>query len=74
MITRADIVGALKVLNAGNIPDRKKNLKAMLSKEHSAKDVAKVLSDLDSYPEWSARMDLEVVASAAGESAVPKKK
>lgn len=75
MITRAEISGALKMLNATETPDRKRNLKSMLSVEHNAKDVAKVLSDLDSYPEWAARMDLEVAAPVAATApAVPLKK
>lgn len=59
MITRADITGALKLLHANNISDRRGHLQNMLAKEHSPKDVAKVLSDLESYPEWAARTDLD---------------
>ena len=59
MVTRADIQGALKLLNAMNTKSRKLALTAMLSKEHSPKDVKKALADLASYPEWTARMDLE---------------
>ena len=73
-ITRADISGALKLLNANEIKDRKKHLHAMLIKEHPPKAVDKVLSDLQTYPEWSARLDLEVVATAASEVvATPRK-
>lgn len=61
-ITRADIAGALKVLNANGIKDRRKHLTAMLTVEHPVKSVSKALADLPSYPEWQARMDLEEVA------------
>lgn len=67
-ITRADIAGALKVLNANEIKDRKKHLHAMLLKEHPLKAVTKVLADLQTYPEWSARMDLEAVVPAPSEA------
>ena len=64
MVTRADIQGALKVLNATETKGRKAALKAMLGKEHSPAQVTKALADLDSYPEWAARMDLEEPAPA----------
>lgn len=67
-ITRADIAGALKVLNANEIKDRKKHLHAMLLKEHPLKAVTKVLADLHTYPEWSERMDLDAVAPAPSEA------
>ena len=62
MVTRADIQGALKLLNATNTKDRKAALTKMLSAEHGAKDVRKALADLETYPEWAARMDLETPA------------
>lgn len=62
-ITRADISGALKLIHANNLPDRKGTLTKMLAKEHGAKDVAKVLADLESYPEWAARRDLDEPAA-----------
>jgi len=68
-ITRADITGALKLLHANNISNRRGHLQNMLAREHSAKDVAKALADLASYPEWGARTDLDVPLTAAG--AVP---
>ncbi len=64
MVTRGDIAGALKVLNATNTPDRKGALRAMLTKEHAPKDVEKALSDLGTYPAWGERMDLEPAAPA----------
>lgn len=67
-ITRADMCGALKVLNASGIKDRKKHLHAMLVAEHPVKEVAKVLADLTSYPEWSARLDLEAVEPLPSEA------
>ncbi len=71
MITRADVAGALKVLNSNNTPNRRGWLQNMLLAEHSAKDVAKALGDLESYPEWSKRADLESTGPAsAGAAAV----
>jgi len=61
MVTRADITGALKVLNATDTKNRKAALTAMLAKEHSPAQVEKAMADLPSYPEWAARMDLETV-------------
>ncbi len=74
IITRADISGALKVLNANEIKDRKSHLEKMLSGAHSPKDVAKVISDLKTYPEWSARLDLEATEPDPAAEAVPKKR
>ncbi len=59
MVTRADISGALKLIHANNIPNRRGHLQNMLAKEHGPKDVAKALADLESYPEWAARTDLD---------------
>ena len=70
-ITRADITGALKVLNANNISDRRAHLGAMLAKEHTAADVARVLTDLESYPEWAARLDLEAAPALAAAAPTP---
>lgn len=70
-ITRADISGALKLLNANEIKDRKKHLHAMLLVNHPIKAVGKVLSDLSTYPEWAARMDLETVEPSPAESVAP---
>ena len=64
MITRSQVVGALKVCNANNVTNRRGFLQNMLAAEHSIKDVAKVLNDLASYPEWAARADLEPAAPA----------
>ena len=64
-ITRADVQGAIKVLNASNTKGRREKIKAMLSAEHSLKDVDKILNDLESYPEWMARIDLEAAAVVA---------
>lgn len=59
VITRADITGALKLLNANNLKDRRAHLKKMLEVQHTPKDVAKALADLESYPDWAARLDLD---------------
>lgn len=74
-ITRAHVAGALKLLNANNIPNRRGHLINMLKAEHSQKDVDKVLRDVESYPEWIARVDLEpkdasAVAAAANEEVI----
>lgn len=71
-ITRADITGALKLLHANNIVNRRGHLQNMLAKEHTARDVAKVLSDLESYPEWAYRKDLDASSAPSGDTAVPK--
>lgn len=65
MVTRADMRGALKVLNATNTQGRREALTAMLGKEHSPKDVKKALADIESYPEWAARLDLDAPSPAA---------
>lgn len=62
-ITRAHVSGALRLLNANNIPNRRGHLQNMLKAEHTQKDVDKALSDLASYPEWSMRADLDAMAS-----------
>lgn len=59
-ITRADITGALKLIHANNLTDRKGHLEKMLAKEHTTKDVHKALADLESYPEWGSRLDLDL--------------
>jgi len=70
MITRADIAGAIKLLHANNIVNRRGHIHNMVSAEHPAHHVAKVMADLDSYPGWSDRPELDV--QAPGTSAVPK--
>lgn len=52
-VTRADITGALKLLKANAVADKKGFIQKMLEAEHSPKDVKKALSDLESYPEWN---------------------
>lgn len=73
-ITRADISGALKLLSANNIADRKKYLRAMLGEEHSPKDVSKAISDLESYPEWGQRVDLDAAVISDASAIPPAKK
>lgn len=58
-ITRADVAGALKVLNANDLQGRKGHIEKMVRKEHPERHVQKVLMDLESYPEWHARTDLD---------------
>lgn len=70
MITRADISGALKVLNATNTKNRRAAIETMMLKEHTALQVARALDDLPSYPDWQARLDLETVISSGAEGAV----
>lgn len=76
MITRSQVAGALKMLNANNTPNRRGHLQNMLAAEHNAKDVQKALRDIESYPEWSARADLDVsgATAVADEAAIPVKK
>ncbi len=69
MITRADISGALKLIHANNITNRRGYLQNMLAKEHTAAEVAKVLADLESYADWASRTDLDVAPDSV--SAVP---
>ncbi len=73
MITRTHVAGAIKLCNANNVPNRRGFIQNMLAAEHTAKDVAKVLADLHTYPEWSERADLDAVAPV-DEAALPAKK
>lgn len=59
MITRADIAGAIKLLHANNISNRRGHIQNMAAKEHTQKDVNKILSDLHTYPGWAERADLD---------------
>jgi len=70
-ITRADITGALKVLNAGNMKDRRAHLSTLLLTAHRPQDVAKALADLHTYPDWVSRLDLETAAADAIAAVVP---
>lgn len=72
-ITRADIAGALKVLNANSLKDRRTHLANMLKAEHPQRIVDKALLDLESYPEWHARTDLDVVNPVKAVKAVKAK-
>lgn len=65
-MTRAEISGALQVLNAGNTKNRGSAIKAMLAPKFAPKVVDRILADLKSYPEWAARMDLEEATPATG--------
>lgn len=68
MITRSQVAGALKLLNANNVTNRRGQIQNMLAaEEYSAKDVAKVMGDIESYPEWAARVDLD--SAPAGDPA-----
>jgi hypothetical protein len=54
MITREQITGAIKVLNAAAIRPRRPALRGMLAKEYASAEVEKVMADLGQYPEWGA--------------------
>ena len=69
-ITRADIAGALKLIHANNIMNRRGHIQNMLAVEHPPAHVFKILSDLENYPGWAERKDLDVAPAPA--SAVPK--
>lgn len=74
-MTRAEISGALQVLNANGTRNRAKAVQAMLSPKFAAPVVNRILADLKSYPEWAARLDLEdaeVPRAAASAPADPK--
>lgn len=73
-ITRADIAGAIKLLHANNIVNRRGHIQNMVAAEHPPLHVAKVLSDLDSYPEWAKRTDLDVAGPSVSAVPTPKKK
>lgn len=58
-MTRAEISGALQALNAQNVRNRAQALQPMLAAKMAPAAVNRILADLKSYPEWSARLDLE---------------
>ncbi len=75
-ITRSQVQGAIKLLNSNSTPNRRGWLQNMLKAEHAEKDVNKALADLESYPEWGARKDLDAATDAAAPDApvvAPKK-
>ena len=59
LITRADIAGALKLIHTNNLPNRRGHLHNMISAEHPAHEVAKVMNDLESYPGWHEHKHLD---------------
>lgn len=63
MITRADIAGALKLIHTNNLSNRRGHLHNMVSAEHPPHEVAKVLSDMESYPGWHENKHLDSAAS-----------
>lgn len=71
MITRSDIAGALKLIHANNLTNRRGHIQNMLAVEHPPEHVAKVLNDLESYEGWSSRTDLDTASAPVG--AVPAK-
>lgn len=73
MITRTHMAGALRLLNANNTPNRRGWLHNMLKAEHSEADVNKALADLESYPEWGARKDLDPAVSDETVAVAPKR-
>ena len=69
MITRADIAGALKLIHTNNLSNRRGHLHNMISAEHPAHEVAKVMSDLHTYDGWEDNKHLD-----AAERPSPKRK
>lgn len=75
MVTRADVAGALKVLNAVEHKDRRGALRAMLGKGGARpSEVDRVFGDLESYPEWVAGAHLDSTPPSGPDAdAVPEK-
>lgn len=60
-ISRAEVSGAILILNLQEAKDRYAQMEKLLRVSHPDKEVAKIMSDLSSYPEWTRRADLDVV-------------
>lgn len=69
-ITREQLCGAIKLINANRLLPRRDHLRKLLGAEHSEREVAKVLADLESYPDWVAGANLDAPAPVS-DSAVP---
>ena len=72
MITRADIAGALKLIHSNSLTNRRGHLHNMISAEHPAHEVAKVMSDLHTYEGWHENKHLD--AAERPEPKRPRKK
>lgn len=81
-ISRAEVSGAIQILNLQEANDRKLQMERLLRLNHSDKEVAKILADLDSYPEWIAKKSLDaavpevvtpIIAPHEDESGFPAK-
>lgn len=59
MITRADIAGALKLIHANSLTNRRGHIHNMVSAEHEPHHVAKIMSDMESYPGWNENKHLD---------------
>ncbi len=62
-ITRADIAGALKLIHTNNLSNRRGHLHNMISAEHPAHEVARVMWDLHTYDGWDENKHLDAQAS-----------
>lgn len=58
-ITREELTGAIRFANANSIKPRIDAVRAYLSSIHKESEVDRIVSDLDSYPDWVARKDLD---------------
>lgn len=65
MVTRADIAGALKLIHTNALSNRRGHLHNMISAEHPPHDVAKVMSDMESYEGWHEYKHLDAVERPA---------
>lgn len=68
-ITRADIAGALKLIHANNLTNRRGHLQNMIAAEHPPEHVQKILSDMESYAGWHENKHLD-----AAERPAPKRR
>lgn len=76
-MTRAEIAGALQMLNSQGTRNRAVALRKMLEPKFHTAVVNRIIADLKSYAEWSARLDLEddettALGAAASKSADPR--
>lgn len=58
MITREQLTGAIRLVNANGLKPRIDHLRKLLEAQDPSA-VEKILSDLDSYSDWGARKDLD---------------
>lgn len=61
VITREQLTGAIKLVNLLKVLPREENLRALLKAEgYADTQIDRVVDDLDSYSDWTARKDLDV--------------